>query len=126
LVPHPGYPAPWSLSWILPRGSPLLGVLGSFLEVPLLVIPLLGVLGSSLEQLGDDRLDETHVLGSSNWQPVEAKVTDHLGNRLEGTAELAQDVLAGLVALDPHVHEALGAPEKEGIRMLSFEITRVI
>lgn len=79
---------------------------------------VLRVLGASLEQLGDDRLDQTHVLGTAHWQPVEAKVPDHLRYRLEGTTKLAKDVLSSLVALDAHVHKALGAPKKHGFRIL--------
>lgn len=49
------------------------------------------------------------MLGAAYGQAVQAEVADHLGDGVEGAAELAQDVLARLLGLlDPHVHEAAG------------------
>lgn len=64
-----------------------------------------------LQQLRGDRLQQAHVLGAAHRQPVQTVVPDDLRYRAERLAELAQDVLAGLVHLDAHVHEAFGAPE---------------
>lgn len=82
-----------------------------------------------LQQLRYDRLDQTHVLRSAYRQPVEAKVSYHIGYRLKGSTELPQYILTCLIALDPHVHEALGtsvkgAREREREKEISNCITR--
>lgn len=63
------------------------------------------------QQLRNDRLDQTHVLGPPDRQPVQRKVSYHHRHRAERFAELSQDEGAvGGVPLDPHVHESPGAP----------------
>ena len=62
---------------------------------------------ATLQELLTNRSEETHVLGSSDRQPVERVVVDHLGDGVEGLAELAEDDLVGLrISLNSHVHEA--------------------
>ena len=64
------------------------------------------------------------MLSPSHRQPVQAKVADHVRNRSERPTELAQDEFTGLIVpLDPHVHEALGAPgRKHKNQRLSFDL----
>jgi hypothetical protein len=51
------------------------------------------------------------VFSATHRQPVETKVSNHFGDVVEGSTELAEDELAGfVVALDAHMHEALGTP----------------
>ena len=52
------------------------------------------------------------MLGPLDGQPVDRVVVDHLRDGVEGSAELAQDVLAAARQLDPHVHEPVATPRK--------------
>jgi len=73
--------------------------------------PLNGATIDALQKLDDDRMQETHVLGTAYRKTIHAKVTDHLWYVVERFAELAEDICVQLlVLLDAHVHEAAGAP----------------
>ena len=50
------------------------------------------------------------MLRPLDGQPVDGVVVDHLGDGVEGSAELAQDVLTAGSQLDSHVHEPVAAP----------------
>ena len=65
-----------------------------------------------LQQLFTQRHPQTHMLRSLDGQPVDGVVVDHLGDGVEGAAELAQDVLPRPRQLDAHVHEPVAAPGK--------------
>ena len=65
-----------------------------------------------LQQLLAQRRLEADVLGPLDGQPVDGVVVDHLGDGVEGAAELAQDVLPRPRQLDAHVHEPVAAPGK--------------
>ena len=52
------------------------------------------------------------MLGPLDGQPVDRVVVDHLRDGVEGSAELAQDVLAAARQLYPHVHEPVATPRK--------------
>ena len=60
------------------------------------------------------------MLRPLDGQPVDGVVVDHLGDGVEGSAELAQDVLTSGCQLYPHVHEAVAAPRKEKYMGLSY------
>lgn len=54
------------------------------------------------------------MLGAPDGQSVQRVVPDHVRDGRERAAELAEDEAPGLAALlDPHVHEASGAPETQ-------------
>lgn len=66
----------------------------------------------SLKQLLDNRMQQTHVLGASDRQPVYRVVVHHFWYRGERLAELAQNVLASVrFLLDSHVHKTTSTPE---------------
>lgn len=66
----------------------------------------------SLKQLLDNRMQQTHVLGASDRQPVYRVVVHHFWYRGERLAELAQNVLACVrLLLDSHVHKTTSTPE---------------
>ena len=44
---------------------------------------------------------------------VNGVVVNHLGDAMEGSAELAKDILAVGGELDPHVHETMTASERK-------------
>lgn len=49
------------------------------------------------------------MLGAAHRQSIQAEVTYHLGDGVEGAAKLPQDILARLLGLlYAHVHEAAG------------------
>ena len=50
------------------------------------------------------------MLRPLDGQPVDCVVVDHLRDGVEGSGELAQDVLTPACQLDPHVHEPVAAP----------------
>ena len=52
------------------------------------------------------------MLSPLDGQPVDRVVVDHLRDGVEGSGELAQDVLTPASQLDPHVHEPVAAPRK--------------
>ena len=52
------------------------------------------------------------MLRPLDGQPVDRVVVDHLRDGVEGSAKLAQDVLAAARQLDPHVHEPVAASGK--------------
>ena len=52
------------------------------------------------------------MLRPLDGQPVDCVVVDHLRDGVEGSGELAQDVLTPTSQLDPHVHEPVAAPRK--------------
>jgi hypothetical protein len=53
------------------------------------------------------------VFSATHRQSVETKVSNHFGNIVEGSTELAEDELAVfVVALNAHVHEAFSTPKK--------------
>jgi len=62
------------------------------------------------ERLHGDRVQERHVLGSSDVQLVCGVVVDDLGDGGEGGAVLPEDVAPLWRASELHVHEALTAP----------------
>jgi hypothetical protein len=65
----------------------------------------------SLKQLLDNRMQQTHVLGASDRQPVYGVVVHHFWYRSERLAELAQNVLASVsFLLDSHVHKTTSTP----------------
>ena len=49
---------------------------------------------------------------ATHWQAIQAKVSYHFGHGFKGTAELAEYILAGIIALYSHVHEAFGTSAK--------------
>lgn len=61
-----------------------------------------------LQQLRGDRLQQAHVLGAPDGQTIQTVVPYDLGYRPKRLTELAQDVLANVVLLDAHMHEAFG------------------
>ena len=69
------------------------------------------------QQLLADWLEQAHVFGAPDGQPVQRVVLNHGGHGRERLAELAQDelllrlLLRRHVALDAHVHEPAGRPE---------------
>jgi len=74
--------------------------------------PLNGATIDALQKLDDDRMQETHVLGTADRKTIYAEVTDHLWYVVERLAELAEDIRVQLlVLLDAHMHEAASAPE---------------
>jgi hypothetical protein len=79
--------------------------------------PLNGATIDALQKLDDDRMQETHVLGTADRKTIHAEVTDHLWYVVERLAELAEDIRVQLlVLLDAHMHEATGAPGMIGER----------
>ena len=66
----------------------------------------------ALEELLAQRRPQTGVLRPLDGQPVDCVVVDHLRDGVEGSGELAQDVLTPACQLDPHVHEPVAAPRK--------------
>lgn len=65
------------------------------------------------EGLHDDRVQQGHVLGSSDGQLVCGVVMDDLWDGGEGGAVLPQHVTAVCGLAELHVHEALTAPGRE-------------
>lgn len=72
------------------------------------------------EGLHDDRVQQGHVLGSSDWQLVCSVVMDDLGDGGEGRAVLPQDETAVCGLGELHVHEALTTPGRESRGTLVF------
>lgn len=66
---------------------------------------------SNSEQLNDHRLNETHVFRAAYRQSIQTEVSNHVRDSVKWTTELTEDVLTGIVPLDSHVHESLGASE---------------
>ena len=65
------------------------------------------------------------MLRPLDGQPVDRVVVDHLCDGVEGSAELAQYVLAPARQLDPHVHEPVAAPRRgEDIIVWTFDMTK--
>ena len=65
------------------------------------------------------------MLGPLDGQPVDRVVVDHLRDGVEGSGELAQDVLTPASQLDPHVHEPVAAPRRgEDIIVWTFDMTQ--
>lgn len=63
------------------------------------------------EGLHYDRIQQGHMLSSSDWQLVRGVVVDDLGDGGEGRAVLSEDVAAICRLSKLHVHEALTTPE---------------
>lgn len=73
---------------------------------------------SPSEGLHWDRIQQGHVLGSSDWQLVCRVVGDDLGDGRERRAVLSEDVAAVWGLGELHMHEAFAAPDnKETVQM---------
>lgn len=71
---------------------------------------------SMSEGLHYDRIQQGHVLSSSDRQLVCGVVVDDLGDGGEGRAVLAENITAICGLGELHVHEALTAPDADGDR----------
>ena len=68
---------------------------------------------SRSESLHYDRIQQGHVLGSSDWQLVCSVVVDDLRDGGEGRAVLSEHVTSVCRLSELHVHEALTTPDRE-------------
>lgn len=55
------------------------------------------------------------MLRALDGEPVDGVVVDHVGDGLEGPAELAEDVVPRRRLLDPHVHVTVAALETKAV-----------
>jgi hypothetical protein len=67
----------------------------------------------ALQKLNNDRMQETHVLGTAYGKTIHAEMTDHFRYVVEWLAELSQNISVQLfVLLNAHMHETACAPKK--------------
>ena len=63
------------------------------------------------------------MLGSLDREAISTVVEEHLCNRPERIAELAQNVALAVALLDLHVHESTSGPAKEDLISICLKLT---
>lgn len=81
---------------------------------------------SMSEGLHYDRIQQGHMLSSSDWQLVCSVVVDDLRDSREGRAVLSEHVTPICRLGELHVHEALTTPDRERRKKVRFIFSYLI